>query len=223
MRLRARLFGLDATPARLGEDWQLLDPAEQARAAQFRFDRDRRRFIVRRAALRRTLAAETGEAPRAVRYLPDAFGKLALAGGGGPAFSVSRSRETALIVTGGAARIGCDLEWRDPALASPAIARRFFAPDEIAALEALPPEAWLSGFFDCWTRKEAYVKALGRGLSHPLDSFTVSVAERAALLVAEPGFAIASASPLPALHVAVVATGGAIALDWISAAAAIAA
>ena len=102
--------------------------------------------------------------------------------------------------------LGCDIEWRNPELACPKVAERLFAPDEYEALCALPPDQWVAGFFNCWTRKEAYVKALGLGLSYPLDAFTVSVApgEPACFTSDEKGWTLTSFEPMPGYQAALV-------------------
>ena len=88
---------------------------------------------------------------------------------------------------------------------------QLFAPAEYEALAALPPEQWVTCFFHCWTRKEAYVKALGLGLSYPLDAFTVSVAPRepARFTSDESGWALTSFEPLPGYQAALVTWAGA--------------
>jgi 4'-phosphopantetheinyl transferase len=90
--------------------------------------------------------------------------------------------------------VGCDIEWIDPDLDWPPIADRLFAPADRDALGCLPEDHARRGFFDCWARKEAYVKALGQGLSYPLDAFDVSV-DRDAWMRAEVGWAIADVVP----------------------------
>jgi 4'-phosphopantetheinyl transferase len=71
--------------------------------------------------------------------------------------------------------LGVDLEQRRPMADAEDLARSFFSPLEINELAGLPPELKLAGFFDCWTRKEAFIKAIGLGLSSPLDGFSVSL------------------------------------------------
>ena len=202
MAIGYSLLALDAVTA----DPALLDEDEQRQAGTYRFDRDRRRFVARRSGLRRLLADELGCAPSAIRYQVNRYGRPMVAGG--PSFSVSRSRDHALVAIGTGGAIGCDIEWRDPALASPEVARRFFAPAEVAALGRLPKHLWLDGFFACWSRKEAYVKALGLGLSYPLDRFQVEVDPRAParLIEALPGWRIHAFTPLAGLHAAIVTT-----------------
>ena len=107
------------------------------------------------------------------------FGKPCVAEGD-LRFSLSHSRGLALYAVARGLEVGCDLEFRDPRLACGRVAERFFSPPELHALRSLPAERWAEGFFNGWTRKEAYVKARGLGLSLPLDSFAVTLAPRRA-------------------------------------------
>ena len=204
--MEVALFDLDLTPERLEVCAASLDAEERSRAAAFRYDRDRKRFIARRGQLRERLAEETGETPHAIRIAADAHGKPFLPGHPELSFNLSHSRTLALVAIGRGVAIGCDIEWRDPALAERAVAERLFAPAERTALAALPDALWVGGFFNCWTRKEAYVKALGLGLSYPLDAFTVSVVpdEPARLIAAETGWSLTSFEPAPGYQAALV-------------------
>jgi 4'-phosphopantetheinyl transferase len=167
-----RFDGLDVAPEEQAQLITLLDSDERARAARFRFARDRRRFVVRRGRARQWLAEAAGGNPARLRFTADAHGKPMLADG--PHFSLSHSGETMMLAIGDA-ELGCDVEAIDPALDWPPLARSFFSDAENAALAALAPEAARTAFFACWSRKEAFIKALGLGLSYPLDAFTVSV------------------------------------------------
>ena len=205
--VEAALLDLDlgADQARQCGAW--LDEAERVQAARFRFARDRDRYVARRGQVRGCLAEETGEAPQRLRISVDGYGKPFLADHPDLHFNISHTHGLALCVIGRGVPVGCDIERRDPAMACPAVAARLFAPAERDALAALPPEQWLDGFFNCWTRKEAYVKALGLGLSYPLDAFSVSVApaETARLIDALPGWSLASFEAAPGFQAAVVA------------------
>ena len=179
----------------------LLGADERARADRFRFPRDRRRFVVRRARLRQVLAAWVGRAPEALTFTENSHGKPILVDG--PPFSLSHSADMMMLAIGDA-EVGCDLEWIDPALDWPPLAETFFTPAERAALAALPPEAARRAFFACWARKEAFVKALGLGLSYPLDAFHVSVGGSAELLAGGDGWAMGVGPAMPGYATALV-------------------
>ena len=184
---------------------------ERCRARRFRLERDRRRYIVRRAILRELLSRYLGIAPARVRLRTGPFGKPCVAEGD-LRFSLSHSRGLALYAVARGLEVGCDLEFRDPRLACGRVAERFFSPPELHVLRSLPAERWAEGFFNGWTRKEAYVKARGLGLSLPLDSFAVTLApgEPAALLHGCDGWSVRALEPAPLYHAAVVARGD----DW---------
>lgn len=200
------VLDLDVSDQALAAYHGHLDTGEQTRAARFRYDRDRRRFVARRGMLREQLGRALGCAPHAVRIGADSSGKPFLPDDPDLNFNLSHSNGVALCVTARGVRVGCDIEWRNPALACARVAERLFAPDENAALSALPAAHWVQGFFNCWTRKEAYVKALGVGLPYPLDAFSVTVApdRPAQFLRAEPGWALSSFEPMPGYQAALV-------------------
>jgi 4'-phosphopantetheinyl transferase len=186
-------FGrLDVAPEEEARLATLLAADERARAARFRFARDRRRFVVRRGRAREWLADSIGGTPAQLRFTANAHGKPELKGG--PHFSLSHSGETMMLAVG-ETELGCDVEAIDPTLDWPPLARTFFSDAENAALATLASEAARIAFFTCWVRKEAFVKALGRGLSYPLDAFTVSVGDGAALLSGGDGWTACSVTP----------------------------
>jgi len=170
----------------------LLDAGERAHAARFRFGRDRRRFVVRRARARQWLAEAAGGDPAGLRFTANAHGKPRLAHG--PHFSLSHSGETMMLAIGDV-ELGCDIEAIDPAVDWEPLARAFFAPAEVAALAALAPEAARTAFFTCWSRKEAFVKAIGLGLSYPLTAFTVSIGSAPAILSGGEGWKARAVEP----------------------------
>jgi len=169
-----------AAAADLPESFALLDAGEQARAQRFHFPEHRRRFIVAHAAVRRILARRLDTSPQAIEFVRNDHGKPFLKAHDAPVFSLSHSHEMALCAVAAAGELGVDIEHRR-AVEHADLAQRFFAPDEVAALAALPAERQADGFFACWSRKEAYSKAKGLGLSLPLDSFAVSVDTEATL------------------------------------------
>lgn len=167
----------------------LLAPEERARARRFAFARDRRRFVVRRARLREVLAAATGSAVERLVYTANAHGKPALAGDG-PCFSASHSHERWVVALSDC-ELGVDIEYRRPDMDWRDLASGLFGAEECAGLAALAPDDQVRGFFDCWARKEAFVKAIGMGLSYPLDAFAVSVTPEARIVAGAAGWSIA--------------------------------
>lgn len=185
----------------------LLSPEERARAARFAFARDRRRFVVRRARLRQTLSGVIGVAAERIGYTENGYGKPALPGGG-PRFSTSHSHETWAIAVSGQ-DLGVDIEHHQPGIDWRDLAAGLFRADERAALDALAPGDRSRGFFDCWSRKEAFVKAIGKGLSYPLDAFAVSVTREARLLSGADGWSIADLALAEGYSAALVVAGDA--------------
>lgn len=172
------LFPLDVTPIEQAALRIVLSHAERQRASRFHFEEHARRFEIAHARLRALLADLLQVAPQGIEFSTGEHGKPALAGeaaASGIHFNLSHSGGWGLIGWALQREIGVDVEcWRtmrDEA----ALVRRFFSPAEIAAYESLPEESRSLGFFNCWTRKEAYIKAVGRGLGLPLDSFDVTL------------------------------------------------
>lgn len=200
------LSDLDVTPEALAACYALLAPDERDRASRFRHARDRNRYVARRGQLRTLLAVEVDQPAFAVRIVQDSYGRPFLADHPDLHFNLSHSNGRALFAIAHGVHVGCDLEWRNPELACPNVAARLFAPAECAALDALPPEQWFAGFYNCWTRKEAFVKAIGLGLPYPLDAFTVSVAPGAParLIAGGAGWSLSSFEPAPGFQAALV-------------------
>ncbi|HLJ49453.1 MAG TPA: 4'-phosphopantetheinyl transferase superfamily protein [Bryobacteraceae bacterium] len=189
-------------PEREVEDLlSLLSLDERERAARFRFAGHRDRFTVARGTLRRVLGHYAGVSPESVRFEYGANGKPSLPDSE-IRFNLSHSGDIAMIGITRSREIGVDVERmrQDKDLLD--IAERFFAPREREALRDLSEEEQRDGFFRCWTRKEAYLKALGAGLSLNLHGFVVSLApgEPAALLDSEQGAAEAARWSLVALE-----------------------
>ncbi len=180
---------LDPEPVRVREFAGVLSRDERERAGRFLVERDRRRFIVCRGVLRTLLGGYLGVAPRSLRFRYGSHGKPALASGSGKhplRFNLSHADEIAFFGVTLRREIGIDLEPLRAGFATDEIAERFFSPAEIASLRTLSRTDRPRAFFRCWTRKEAYLKARGDGLSLPLDRFDVSLlpAQPAALLCA---------------------------------------
>ncbi len=156
----------------------ILSEDERARAGRFVRERDQRRFIVCRGVLRTILGRYLGAAPSVLEFRYSAYGKPAInAGAGEPAlrFNVSHADGVALYAVTRAREVGIDLERVRSRFATDEIAERFFSAREIAMLRAQAPASCPKAFFRIWTRKEAYLKARGQGLSASLRAFDVSV------------------------------------------------
>jgi 4'-phosphopantetheinyl transferase len=157
----------------------VLSDAERQRASRFAFDRDRRRFIVARARLRQLLAVRLGVRPESVEFAYGAHGKPALArrfADSDLCFNVSHCDDVAAYALSCGRTVGIDVEALRVIGDADDIAARYFSRRENAMYCSLDPRDKLLGFFNCWTRKEAFLKALGHGLSMPLDHFDVSLA-----------------------------------------------
>lgn len=172
------LFPLDVPEAEREALYGLLSAEERARAARFVFPELGHRFTVAHGRLRQVLAPVVGMDPARIAFRAADHGKPELDGeaaASGVQFNLSHSDNWAVVGWAKGRAIGVDIEaWR-PMRDEAALVRRFFSPAENAAYDALPPAQRSEGFFHCWTRKEAYIKAVGRGLSLPLDSFDVSL------------------------------------------------
>jgi len=155
-----------------------LSEEELERAERFHFQRHRNHFIVARGLLRTILGRYLKTEPRRLRFHYGPKGKPELAGKAGQRalhFNVSHSHELALYAITHGREIGVDVERIRPDVASEKIAERFFSPREAGTLRELPAEVRQEAFYTCWTRKEAYLKAIGEGITLRLDQFEVSV------------------------------------------------
>ena len=172
------LVRLTAAPPALIEGAQSLSLAEHAAGARFKSPILQTRFLQRRVALRAILAGYLGVSAAELVFMENEFGKPALhasLANTGLTFNSSHSGPVAVIAVGKSRRIGIDVEAVRPIKDAEKIATRFFSAQESTALAALDPDERNAGFLLCWTRKEAVIKALGGGLSIPLDSFAVSL------------------------------------------------
>jgi 4'-phosphopantetheinyl transferase len=170
---------LDVGPAALLRLRETLSPDEQARAERFYSPLERARYTAGRGILRALLARYLGTPGGDLRFCCNAHGKPALVPGSGAEdlrFNLSHSHRLALFAFAFRREVGVDLEYVRPSLTDDPLPERFFSTQEVIALRALPESAQTEAFFNCWTRKEAYIKARGRGLSISLASFAVSLA-----------------------------------------------
>jgi len=151
---------------------------EVARSSRFHFEKDRGRYIRGRATLRILLGRYLETPPAEILFQYENNGKPEIAlpqDSRGLRFNVSNSGELALIAVGSGSAIGVDIEKVRPMPDLLDIARRFFSAREVQALLAVSENKRQEAFFACWTRKEAFLKATGFGLSYPLSGFSVSV------------------------------------------------
>jgi len=194
----------------------ILSSDERLRASRFHFERDRRRFTWARGVLRCLLAQYLDADPAMVSFTYGTHGKPALTGVHGRtlSFNVSHSHELTLIAIAPAPMdVGVDIELIRPMPDAEAIASRFFAPAEIVKWRTLPPRAQEVAFFHCWTRKEAYLKATGEGVTRHLDSFEVTFTPDEPVALRVPGdeqesarWILTAVTPAPGYAGALVAT-----------------
>ena len=171
--------GLELPSSQVQQLRGILTHDELDRADRFYFEIQRRRFIAARGTLRSILSCYLAIYPSHLRFYYNQYGKPCLA----PEFSssllnfnLSHSDNMALFAITRNMEIGVDIERVRSDFEYEEIAKRFFSANEVAILRTIPTEKRLEAFYHYWTRKEAYIKAHGKGLSLPLDSFDVSFA-----------------------------------------------
>jgi 4'-phosphopantetheinyl transferase len=166
---------LDAGAAFLPRYLAELSPDERAHAGRLRTSDALAGFSITRAVLRLLLGRRVGVPAHALRFGSGPYGKPFLAQHPELAFNVSHTRGRAVLAVAARGPVGVDVERLEPRVDVDGLAQRFFSPAEVTALREVPAGRRLRAFFDGWTRKEAFVKALGEGLSHDLASFTVAL------------------------------------------------
>ena len=157
---------------------KLLSNDERSRANAFVNARDRERFIISHGILRLLIGCYLEVAPDKVQFSQGSHKKPCLGGhyaSSGLQFNLSHSQSYALFAFSRHRQVGVDIEYIRPLPDMEQIAANTFSPQENLELDKLPPEQRLSAFYDYWTRKEAFVKALGKGLYYPLNRFSVSI------------------------------------------------
>jgi 4'-phosphopantetheinyl transferase len=203
---------LEAHGAELPRLAETLSPDELARAACFRFHRDREQFIVSRGLLRAILAKYLRIAPEALRFCYGAFGQPMLAQGA-IKFSVAHTAGVVIHAFTLGRRIGIDIECLERTAEADELVECHFTPAERINFHALCPEQKRKAFFRGWTRKEAYLKATGEGLTRPLSQIEVRPAATppAMLLLTdgrrEAGWSFWELAPVPGYLATVVAQG----------------
>jgi 4'-phosphopantetheinyl transferase len=170
-------WNLEAGASKVSEYETLLSNDETARAARFVHERHRRDFIVARGRLRQILAAYGSLDPRDLSFDYNRYGKPRIGRGHDLRlhFNLSHSADLAVLAVSPRYEIGVDIEEKKALQED--IASHFFSAKEQATLQVVSPESYLDHFYRCWTRKEAFVKAHGAGLSLALDSFDVTFGE----------------------------------------------
>ena len=156
----------------------LLSDEERARRERFRFERDRHLYLVAHALVRDRLSALTGLPPRALQFESGEHGKPELVSPGaatGVRFNLSHTHGLVACAVGLHDDLGVDVEHRDRTVELEQVARSVYSPAELEGLLALEGRARRVRFFQLWTLKEAYIKAVGQGLSMPLKQITLSV------------------------------------------------
>ncbi len=163
----------------LASQWEILartlSPDEQTRAKRYHFEIHQHRFAVGRGLLRLLLGQYLAVMPEQIQFEYGTRGKPILSGQTDLYFNVSHSQELILYAFTSGRELGIDIEYLNERTECEQIARRFFSPQEYADLLALPLPQRRWGFFACWTRKEAYIKAIGDGMALPLDQFAVTL------------------------------------------------
>ena len=211
--------GLVVETSAAGELAQCLSDDERLRARRFVFERDRIRFIVGRAHLRKFLALRLGVKPSEVEFAYGRHGKPALSrrfADSGLHFNVAHSEDVAVYAFSRKGNIGVDVEAVREMKDADEIAARYFSHTENDAYRALDPRQKALGFFQCWTRKEAFIKAIGDGLCYPLDCFDVSLAPGVPAMILrvedtpgdDCGWSLESFCPVPGFTGAVVGRNG---------------
>lgn len=167
---------LDRMIPHLGSLLQTLADEEIEKAGRFHFQKDRDEYVLARGLLRNILSSYTGILPGQLRFRCNRYGKPALTkqcGGRNLEFNLSHAHGAVLYAVTCGRKVGVDLEYVRGDLDYRQLAKRFFSPHEASVLGLLPSDLRQKAFFTCWTRKEAYVKAKGTGVSLDLQSFDV--------------------------------------------------
>lgn len=172
------LVPLNITDAFLQRLEKLLSRDERERAARFKFEKHRKHFIAARGQLRLLLAAYIGQEADQLCFSYNRFGKPSLEKSSSSQpmqFNISHSHEFALMAFHPEWELGVDIEWMKPDFDGLHLVKRFFSQNEQKQMEEVPDALKKEAFFNGWTRKEAYIKARGRGLNIPLAKFSVSL------------------------------------------------
>jgi len=173
------LADLQTATSELVKLYNLLSPDEHKRSSEYKFERDAQHYVCARGILRNLLSKFLAIDPQNVKFAYNEYGKPHLKNqetGNLLRFNLAHSYGLALYVFARDYQLGIDLEKIMPVENLLDIAQQFFSADEARCLQSVPTINRLESFYKCWTRKESVIKAIGKGLSFPLDRFTVTVA-----------------------------------------------
>ena len=198
---------------------ELLSPDERERAARFHFEQHRRRYLIAHIALHRILSRYLQIDPAGLYFDLGSNGKPKLPaalGSRGIEFNLSHSNEMALLAVNCIGEVGVDIEYVKPDFKFEEIAERFFTAREATALRGLPSELRRQAFFQCWTCKEAFLKAKGTGLSGKLDEveITLGAADQVQIRADVPGWSLAELNSIDAYQAALVVAGSSVPIRY---------
>lgn len=165
----------------LDELMSVLDDDERCRANRFKFEKDRNCFVISHGILRLLLGRYLDCLPQSIDFILNQYGKPSLSAEqcSYPLyFNLSHSKEFALVAFTLDQPIGVDIEYMQNKMQADDIVERFFSEKEREEFFLLPDQEKLEGFYNAWTRKEALIKALGKGVSQSLKSFSVTLSPR---------------------------------------------
>ena len=172
------VWAVDLDTKELAHYEAFLSVDEQERASRFRFERDRHRYIVGRGCLRYLVGQYLAISPAKIVFAYNDYGKPYLRAQPEQPdlrFNVTHSQQFALLGLTWGRRLGVDIEVIRPFADLADLVSRFFAPEEVSVWKTVQPAQQIEAFLYGWTRKEAFIKAIGDGLSYPLDQFVVSL------------------------------------------------
>jgi 4'-phosphopantetheinyl transferase len=213
-------MSLDLSEAEQRRLERVISAEETARAERFVFPADRRRYVAAHGLLRSILSGYLGASPGAIAFRSNSDGKPRLAHPERVRFNLSHSGFLGLLAVSADREVGVDIEEIRDIGDMEDLAKTCFSPVERAALAAVPTAQRKWAFFAGWTRKEAFLKALGDGLLRPLDSFDVNLTpdEPARLIraqgVAAESYAVRSLEPAPGYVGALVVNGPKVTVRW---------
>lgn len=168
------LVSVTAMEERLDDFYRLLSKDESAKVGRFHFVKDQKQYIVARGVLRIILSHYCLIEPEVHQFGYNQYGKPFLIDNDWLRFNISHSGDRVLFGFSLNLELGVDIEYDKPFESAHEIVERFFSTQEKTQFRSLPDHMKNLSFLKCWTRKEAYIKALGMGMSLPLDAFSVS-------------------------------------------------